>query len=76
MKSARSPLVPVPLSEDILQGLSVWQTYLLSELPIVSTDASWRSIAAADQDKFVTNSATYVFIIIDKPYHKYRKTLS
>ena len=68
--------MPVPLSDDALRGLNLFQTFLVGELSIVPTDASWRSIAAANREKFLTDSATYVFIIIDKPYHKYRKTLS
>ena len=76
-KSARSPLVPVPLSDDALQGLDLFQTYLVGGLSIVPTDASWRGIAAANKEKFLVDSVTYVFIIyLDKPYHKYRKTLS
>ena len=68
--------MPVHVGEEMLKGLSLFQTYLLSELAIVPTDSSWREIAVADQERFVTDAATYVFIIIEKPCHNYRKTLS
>ena len=45
-KSARSPLVPVPLNGDVLRGLNLFQTFVVGELSIVPTDASWREIAA------------------------------
>ena len=71
-------LAPVHVGEEVLKGLPLWQTYLLSELLIVPTDSSWRAIAVTDQGKFVTDAAMYVFIIIyiEKRYHNYRKTLS
>jgi len=69
-------LAPVHLKEDFLKNLSVWQYYLLSEAPIKPSDSSWRSIAGGDPARFVTDAATYVFIIIEKRYHNYRKTLS
>ena len=75
--SARGPLVPVPLSDDLLRGLDLFQTYLVGGLSIVPTDASWRGILNTNKEKFLVDSVTYVFIIyVDKPYHKYRKTLS
>jgi hypothetical protein len=70
--SETTALVPVHLPEDFLQGLSIWQYYLLSEAPIIPTDSSWRSIAGGDPERFVTDAATYVFIC----YHNFRKTLS
>ena len=69
--------MPVPLSDDALRGLDVFQTYLVGGLSIVPTDASWRGILNTNKDKFLDGSVEYVFIIyVDKPYHKYRKTLS
>ena len=69
-------LAPVHLKEDFLKNLSVWQYYLLSEAPIKPSDSSWRSIAAGDPARFVTDAATYVIITLEKCYHNYRKTLS
>ena len=53
--SARS-LMPVHVGEESLKGLSLFQTYLLSELVITPTDSSWREIAVADQERFVTDA--------------------
>ena len=68
--------MPVHVGEESLRGLSLFETYLTSELVITPTDSSWREILVADKERFLKDAATNVVIIIEKLCHNYRKTLS
>ena len=74
--SETTALGHVHLPEEFVEKLSVFQYYLVSEAAIKPLDSSWRSIAAGDPARFVTDAATYVIITLEKCYHNYRKTLS
>ena len=74
--SETTALGHVHLPEEFVEKLSVFQYYLVSEAAIKPSDSSWRSIAAGDPARFVTDAATYVIITLEKCYHNCRKTLS
>ena len=52
-------LVPVIIPDDLLKGLSLWETYLRGRLVITPTDSSWRDILMDDKERFWSDAAKY-----------------